>query len=1210
MIDPQALLTDLKRQVRDLEVDLREQAVGNIDLEREWREAREASRTAASYDSWLGERVTQVAVAWVLSTVFVRFCEDNDLIELPVIGGPGDRTAVARERQQEFFYRHPALADRDWITEGFNALSVSPVVAGLFESHNPMWTILPSPQAAKALLEFWRTTDASGAIVHEFTDPEWNTRFLGDLYQNLSDDAREKFALLQTPEFVEEFILKKTLDPAIEEFGLEPDPPFDRPDLPRRLRVIDPTCGSGHFLLGAFHRILKSWEAQSGACDRWTLIRLTLESVHGADKNPFAVAIARFRLMLAAMKAADLRRFSSHVDFPLYISVGDSLIHGRGAVGTQGEFDFSGDSQVHTYATEDVGDYVKSVDILGSGSYHVVVGNPPYISVDDKKEDAIYRSSYLSCYKEYSLSVPFAERFFRLAIPGNSSGFSAGYVSQITANSFMKREFGKRLTKEFFCRVDLTHVIDTSGAYIPGHGTPTVILLGRRRHPKSPVVRTVRSVSGEPGIPPDAAKGIVWSEIATRIDHPGFNSRWISVDDLDRKRYFDRHPWILESGGLELVEEIQSAAAQNLSSATSRVGYFGDSHADQAFILPITRRTKEISSEIFATILHRGQQIRDWQEESVDFAILPYDQEKKVISEDRLPARFVRMLWPLRTELRNRVDFSGKRYFAAGRGWWEWHQLPKDLRGHNWVIAYSDLSTCNHFILNTSGDAYNRHAPIIRLKLDASPEDYYGLLGLLNSSTACFFLQQLSYNRGEGGGARVEAGYAAMGSEGWKNNYDYVGSVIEQIPVTSQVPLESGRSINDLSNRMAAAEPNSLLEFGIVSQASLDTARKQYSDLRGKMIALQEELDWDVYRRYRLLDEDQALALIADPDDVPELKLGERAFEIGLARRMAAGEVVTQWFERHQSTPVTEIPAHWPQAYKDVVARRIEVIERDRNIGLIERPECKRRWQSESWEKKESAALTNWLLDRCEDKSLWRDVSDQPSPMTVNRLADRLRTDADAVSVARLLKGPDADLADVLAGIIADDHVPYLAQLRYKGEGLLKRAQWERTWDLQREEDATGERLDIPVPPKYKPADFVKASYWSHRGKLDVPKERFISYPHANPDGDGSLLIGWAGWNHREQARALITLIEERTNTDGWEIDRIKPLLVGLAEVMPWVRQWHNKPENGFAESPADAYDGYLVSQQEKYGLSTSDLRAWNPPAVSRGRRRGPGRTG
>ena len=40
----------------------------------------------------------------------------------------------------------------------------------------------------------------------------------------------------------------------------------------------------------------------------------------------------------------------------------------------------------------------------------------------------------------------------------------AGYIGQITANSFMKREFGKKLIEEFLSQIDLTHVIDTSGA--------------------------------------------------------------------------------------------------------------------------------------------------------------------------------------------------------------------------------------------------------------------------------------------------------------------------------------------------------------------------------------------------------------------------------------------------------------------------------------------------------------------------------------------------------------------------------------------------------------------------------------------------------------------------------------------------------------------------------------------------------------------------
>ena len=86
------------------------------------------------------------------------------------------------------------------------------------------------------------------------------------------------------------------------------------------------------------------------------------------------------------------------------------------------------------------------------------------------------------------------------------------------------------------------------------------------------------------------------------------------------------------------------------------------------------------------------------------------------------------------------------------------------------------------------------------------------------------------------------------------------------------------------------------------------------------------------------------------------------------------------------------------------------------------------------------------------------------------------------------------------------------------------------TWELQRREDA-GEKVDIPVPPKYTTADFAKHSYWPPRGKLDVPKERFVSYPRRG--GRTPPVLGWAGWDHLEQARALARLLMERV-PEGW----------------------------------------------------------------------------
>nr|WP_031507533.1 hypothetical protein [Streptomyces megasporus] len=229
--------------------------------------------------------------------------------------------------------------------------------------------------------------------------------------------------------------------------------------------------------------------------------------------------------------------------------------------------------------------------------------------------------------------------------------------------------------------------------------------------------------------------------------------------------------------------------------------------------------------------------------------------------------------------------------------------------------------------------------------------------------------------------------------------------------------------------------------------------------------------------------------------------------------------------------------------------------------------------------------------------------------MTVNYLASQLSSDADFTSVAALyaadhLGKPDLPLAQILSEVIADEHVPYLAAMRYKDSGLRKRAQWEQVWEQQREEDRTGRRLDIPVPPKYTSADFARSSYWSNRGKLDVPKERFVSYPETAPDSDSTLMLGWAGWDHKDRAQALFELIDARTKRDGWGTDRIVPLLAGLHEIMPWLRQWHGEYDDEWEGSPAEELEAEYENLLRRHQVGVQELEAWRPVKKPRGGRR------
>ncbi|MFE4540518.1 BREX-2 system adenine-specific DNA-methyltransferase PglX [Streptomyces scopuliridis] len=1201
MIDRKALLEDLKQQVKAVESDLGKQVKVVSEGEKlrgEYERARKLGRTAATWNSWLDERVTQVAVAWVLGTVFVRFCEDNGLIPEPYLTAPeGDRRDLALARFEEYVARSEDPTYRGWLERAFEELGAGQAGRLLFDRrHNPLFQIPLSHDGARELVDFWRGRDEDGVLVHDFTDPleeegdgtrGWDTRFLGDLYQDLSEAARKTYALLQTPEFVEEFILDRTMNPAVREFGYE------------GLKMIDPTCGSGHFVLGAFRRLVRLWGEGRPGKDVHERVREALDSVHGVDLNPFAVAIARFRLLVAAMAASGVRTLAeaAQYEWPIHLAVGDSLIkhrHKQGNLFDGLEEEGADELADFKYETEDLDEHPE---ILRPGRYHVVVGNPPYIQVKDKDLNELYRSLYDACAGTYALSVPFAQRFFELAKSGNAeSGHGYGTVGQITANSFMKREFGTRLIETYFVHeVELTEVIDTSGAYIPGHGTPTVILIGRRRtgNLHSQTIRTVRTIQGEPALPKNGADGLVWNAIVNQIDRPGSSSRWVSSDDLSRETHFGQRPWILSDGGSELIASLSATTVATLAQISQEIGAGAVTREDDAYMVGAGYlRRRDITADEQRPIVE-GTQVRDYLIWDPKWSIWPYSASTlKAEASDTTQ----RALWPFRTPLRRRVAF-GKDQAQRGLAWFEYSMFFTNRYRIPLSIAIPETTTLNHFTLDRGGKVFKDTAPVIKLKEGASEEEHLQLLGLLNSSTVCFWLKMNCHDKGSQG---VNEGFK---SQEWERYYQIKGANLGRIPLPQTLPGNFAKAIDALAQQLASTNP-AAVAADTPSFSTLREAQTIWRSIRARMIALQEELDWQVYSLYNLHSEDLRVSEAPGSLDIPELALGERAFEIVLARRVAAGEVSDEWFKRHGSTPITEIPAHWPAAYREVVQKRIDAIESSRAIGMVERPEYKRRWATEGWDSLQEKALRSWLLDRIEDRAHWFDENGTPALVTLSRLIDNLSRDEDFVSVAKIF-APRRELPAVVAELMTDEHVPFLSPLRYKPAALKKRADWEHVWDLQRQEDAAPDepakrkiRDTIPVPPKYTSADFLRPSYWRARGKLDVPKERFISYARANmatPD-----LYGWAGWDHRDQAIALDTYIATH---EGLSTEEVTPLLAGLLELQPWLTQWHNEPDPLFSPTPAKFFEGDRQMEQGKHGLTDDDLRAWRPAAATRGRR-------
>jgi hypothetical protein len=1206
MINRSQLLKDLQGLLRRVEEDLLERS--HLDtlpevqaaLRSEYEQAKQSERTALSYEEWRSDYAMHIGAAWILSGVFVRFLEDNELIDPPLLAGAGNRLQRARDEYEQYFRSHPTETDREYLLAGFRKLAKLSGGAEIFGQHNPVYEVPTwlSGDVAGELLKFFQQIDpGTGMLVHDFTDANWDTRFLGDLYQDLSERARKKYALLQTPQFVEQFILERTLEPAIEAFGLE------------GFRMIDPACGSGHFLLGAFQRLMERWYRQDPNEKYAVLAQRSLDSVHGVDINPFAVAIARFRLLLAAMKEAGITGLRNAPDFKIHLACGDSLLHGEGI---QLELEELESPKKHHYKSEDI---TELNQILVPGHYHAVVANPPYIVPKDAAANAAYRKLYRrSCHRQYSLAMPFMERIFQLAV-------ERGFTGQITANSFMKREFGKKLIEGFFPTVDLTHVIDTSGAYIPGHGTPTVIVFGRNRRPIDSKIRTVMGIKGEPSTPENAAQGLVWSAICDQVDVSGSQSEFVSVADSVRD-LFHKHPWSIGGGGAsDLKEQLDSTCSISLTNVISEIGFMIITGEDNCLVLPsgCARRIRNLQ----VMPMGDGESLRDWSNDLTLEVLWCNDRSGKRLHVSKLQPH-LEFLWAYRTSLKERKAF-GVPVEQKGIPWWAIREVYCDKISTPLSIAFAFVATHNHFVLDRGGKVFKQSAPVIKLSANATEDDHLALLGLLNSSTACFWMKQICQNKG----ATSDKGVLQADPE--KFRFEFDGTKLSRLPIPSLEPADKQSLIQltelldqhgrELSSDFTSFISNSLKESRDL-KITLNDFLTRREKIRSEMVRLQEELDWLCYELYGLLpqlSEVQSQIWATAPADFPALAPDARPYRMLESEDISALAIIDQ--------------------------ARVQLIRNNAQIKLIESPEYKRRWFKSAGAYDDNnlddsilleRGLQSWLLDRLETYFDFDGrMNDDSTPtaqvpitiLSTAKLADLAQQDPDFMQVGALCRHSDTfHLQTLIDELIEAESVPLLPILCYKPTGLRKRAEWEHTWTLQRQEDAIDARTQlpadhpdhltllqakdrktreigtIPVPPKYTSADFL-SHYWRLRGKLDVPKERWVSFPYCEGN-DGKLAIAWAGYDHLQLTQALSNYyIDIKENLGGSEDPRLIPILACLLELLPWLKQWHSAIDPTYGYAMSAYFEDFIQSEARYLNQTLDQIRAWDPPKRTTRRR-------
>lgn len=269
-------------------------------------------------------------------------------------------------------------------------------------------------------------------------------------------EVRKAGGVFYTPQYIVDYIVKNTVGKLID--GKAPKE-IDK------IKIVDPACGSGSFLVGAFeyllhyhtdwyHHNLSEKEKKKGdiitpdgKLTTHEKKRILINNIYGVDLDANAVEVSKLSLLLKCMEGETEASIKQQVtmfhervlpDLDNNIKDGNSLI----------DVDFY-DEQI------DLG-YEKKIkpfswkksfpEVFKQGGFDVVVGNPPYIPIEifSDEEKEYYKKNYSELTRKYESSVLFILKSFKLINDNGLVGFISTQTWQTGENYI---EFRKRLFK-------------------------------------------------------------------------------------------------------------------------------------------------------------------------------------------------------------------------------------------------------------------------------------------------------------------------------------------------------------------------------------------------------------------------------------------------------------------------------------------------------------------------------------------------------------------------------------------------------------------------------------------------------------------------------------------------------------------------------------------------------------------------------------------
>ena len=422
---------------------------------RSWRE-RLAADIFANTPGLGPTELTYVVQLFLLRIVFLRICEDREIERYETLKNlPASNTfnaLIAQLRRADEFYDSGLfhLIDDDTLGVRISDNVLQEIINELYYPKSP-YTF--------SVVE----TEVLGKIYEQFLG-EVISVVDGAVEIIYKPELRDSGGVVPTPRYIVDAIVERTLEPSLS--GKSPV------DL-NGFTVADICCGSGVFLLSVYEAILNhylTWYLSDnsenhigriiyeGTAGKWNLTfaekrRILQKHIRGVDIDPNATDVARFSLLLKLIEnetKAGLQEFVDTNRIPV-LPLLDNVIFAGNSLVCQSEWTFSCGT-LPPQLQEKINPFTwgNAFPIeMEEGGFHVIVGNPPYIRIQNmmeyspeevkfyKSRQSPYSTAGQDNFDKYAL---FIERALTLLRTG-------GRLGVIIPHKFMTIQAGRALRR-------------------------------------------------------------------------------------------------------------------------------------------------------------------------------------------------------------------------------------------------------------------------------------------------------------------------------------------------------------------------------------------------------------------------------------------------------------------------------------------------------------------------------------------------------------------------------------------------------------------------------------------------------------------------------------------------------------------------------------------------------------------------------------------